>query len=546
MNKKIIILLLIILLIGGFLRFYQLTKYPVHLTIDEVAVGYNSYSILKTLKDEHGAFLPLAFKSTGDWKPPILIYFLIPSIALLGLNELTLRLPIALIGVLTILLVFFLIRKISKNDILALFTSFSLAISPWHIQFSRATFEAVLALFFLILGVYLFLEALAKKRTLILFFSLFSFLLSVYTYHAERIFVPIFILFLFWIYKIELVRFKKGLLIVIILLIPFVLPFVLKLFSPEIQTRAKMTFLSQDIEISSELHRPEEKLSLGEKIFDNNFLILFNFWLKRYFNYWDPNFIFLRGMKLTLPGSSDVGLFHFFETPFFILGLIYFVFKKQFWNSRERKLIFVWLLLGPFPASLANNDQHALRSLTTIPVPHLLVGLGLFLVWEKLRLNKINRTIGTIIFIFIVFLSLLYYCDLYYIHHPIHFSEYYDYGYKEISLYVWEHQKEYQKIIVDYNFGSLGPYITGVPHLYILFYGKYDPYLYQKRPDKNSNNFANFEFRPIYYPKDRFEKNTLLVGTPWSIPLGDVKEEQVLKRVYFKNGNLGFLVVKTE
>jgi len=68
MKNKLISLFLII---GIILRFWQLTKYPVSLSMDETAIGYNAYSILKTGKDEWGEFLPLAFKSVGDYKPPV-------------------------------------------------------------------------------------------------------------------------------------------------------------------------------------------------------------------------------------------------------------------------------------------------------------------------------------------------------------------------------------------------------------------------------------------------------------------------------------------
>jgi len=147
--------------------------------------------------------------------------------------------------------------------------------------------------------------------------------------------------------------------------------------------------------------------------------------------------------------------------------------------------------------------------------------------------------------VLMIIFSLFYYFDLYYIHHPFQFSEYYDYGYKEMSLFAWENRSKFDRIIVDYNFGSLGPYLTGVPHLYMLFYGKYDPASYQSRPNIDSNDFANFSFRPINWREDSKLKNTLFIGSPWSLSLDGVKEEQILKKVYFKNGNLGFLAVKS-
>jgi len=544
-NKLLFLGLFFILLISGVLRFWNLSEYPIHLTIDEVAIGYNAYSILKTGRDEHGSFLPLAFKSTGDWKPPVLVYLMVPSVALFGLNEFGVRFPMALVGTITPFVVFLLIKKLSNNLLLSFLTAFSLAISPWHIHYSRASFEAVVALFFLLLGTLFFLEGKEGRKGLFLL-SIIFLVLSMYAYHAERIFTPIFFLMLVFLYRKEVFSLGKNLILFLGIGFLFFLPLLLMMLDPRGQTRAKMTFISQDIEISRELHLPEEKLSLTQKILDNNLLILGNFWIKRYLNYWDPRFIFFKGMKLTLPDCPDIGILHLFEIPFFIVGVLVFFFgKEKFISAAGKKLIIFWLLLGPFPASLANNDQHTLRSLTTIPAFQFLIGVGLYFVWEKWVKNSIVRKIlaGAIMFLMFIF-SLFYYFDLYYIHHPFQFSEYYDYGYKEMSLFAWENQTKFERIIVDYNFGSLGPYLTGVPHLYILFYGKYDPASYQNRPNLNSNDFANFYFRPINWREDSNLKNTLFIGSPWSLPLDGIKEEQILKKVYFKNGNLGFLAVK--
>ena len=46
MTKQRILFWVIILVIIFFTRFYRLTEYPPHLTIDEVSIGYNAFSIL--------------------------------------------------------------------------------------------------------------------------------------------------------------------------------------------------------------------------------------------------------------------------------------------------------------------------------------------------------------------------------------------------------------------------------------------------------------------------------------------------------------------
>src|SRR3989339_1684391 len=85
------ILLIIISLLSIGLFFYKLTSSPPCLNADEATNAYDAYSILKTGKDQYGNFLPLRFKSFGDYKLPLLTYLAIPFIKVFGLNELGIR-----------------------------------------------------------------------------------------------------------------------------------------------------------------------------------------------------------------------------------------------------------------------------------------------------------------------------------------------------------------------------------------------------------------------------------------------------------------------
>src|SRR3989344_9550426 len=172
-NLHLKFLLAGIVLLAFILRFYNLETNPPGLYWDEVSNGYNAYSVLKTAKDEYGVFLPTVFRSYDDYKPPVYIYAVVPSIAVFGLNEFAVRFPSAAGGVLTVFLVYLVTKKFFRNVKLALFASFFLAISPWHIQFSRGGFEANFMIFLTILGLYLFLHS--KEKFYLLILSAISF-----------------------------------------------------------------------------------------------------------------------------------------------------------------------------------------------------------------------------------------------------------------------------------------------------------------------------------------------------------------------------------
>jgi len=172
-----LILLGIVILIAAILRFWQLGKVPASPDWDEAATGYNAYSILRTGKDEFGSFLPLSFRSFNDYKPPLYVYLTVPSIRIFGLSLWAVRLPSAIFGVLAVLGTYFLVVLLIQHakdtsgdesailgltrdvlDALPIAAAFCLAISPWHIQFSRVAFEANIGLTLNIWAAYFFLR----------------------------------------------------------------------------------------------------------------------------------------------------------------------------------------------------------------------------------------------------------------------------------------------------------------------------------------------------------------------------------------------------
>src|SRR3989344_4624267 len=198
MKHKTILLLSFIVLIAGLLRFFKLGEIPPSLTWDEVAWGYNAYSLGIDGKDEFGKFLPLSYlESFGDFKPPLYAYLTVLPVKLFGLTEFAVRFSSAFFGILTVVISYFLVKEIfyysktkNKSTMYALSTSFLLAISPWHINLSRAAFEANVASFFICAGIWLLLLSFRKGGIYFLISSI-SLVASLYTFNTARIFVPL-------------------------------------------------------------------------------------------------------------------------------------------------------------------------------------------------------------------------------------------------------------------------------------------------------------------------------------------------------------------
>src|SRR3990167_8309110 len=129
-NKIFIVFVLsIIVFVGIVTRFYKLGQAPAGLYLDEAAQGYSAYSILKTGKDEFGKAFPVVFRSFTDFKTPVYIYLIAPLIPIFGLTKFTVRFPSFFFSILTIPLLYFLIRKLSAPPAVAIISALMLAIS---------------------------------------------------------------------------------------------------------------------------------------------------------------------------------------------------------------------------------------------------------------------------------------------------------------------------------------------------------------------------------------------------------------------------------
>lgn len=538
MNKKITIFLIVstLTLFGGFLRFYDITTNPISLNIDEISYGYSAYSILKTARDENGVFMPLTFQSTGDYKSPVLIYSLIPSIAVFGLNEFSVRFTTVLAGVLSIPIFFMLLKSLMKNVQIALIGTILLTISPWHIYYSRFASEALFSTFFLMLGMWFFLKMFDGGKIWAIGTSIFL-TSSMYTYHSQRLFIPIFLFFTLATYFKKLRSIRSNIWIFILITFILVSPLLyLTLFGPA-KTRAGMVFIAQDIDYTRYVILDHIQ-RFGEQF------LLFFFWIKRYLNYFQPDFLFFNGLSMTLPGTLGLGVLYLFELPWLILGIVKMI-KNKLHNMG---IIILWILLGIVPASLANNDQSSVRSLLVLPALLTIVAIGAEnFISEIFSMKNLKIKIASMFMccLFIV-IFLIQAFLVFAVHFPKQRGEAFMEGTKQTVEYALAHKDKYKEIVFDPYRGIEGPYIVSIPHMYVLFYSKYDPAIYQKenkiRPD-GSFGFDKFTIRKIDWRIDRSKKDTLFVGSPWSLPEKDLQEAEILKRIYLSSGNLAFLIV---
>lgn len=537
-------------------RFIFLGSFPPWINIDEVAIGYNAFSILETGRDEWGNFLPATFKSVGDYKTPFLIYLTAPFMKVFGLNEYTLRLPSAIFSTAAIVLLFILGRKYlfsSGKKPLAILLAFLAALSPWYIFYSRFGYEVVLAVPFIILNVY-FLYRFKEKPDLFSEWGIFlSAFLAAITYNTAKLFIPLLdtavLLYLFpkVISTIKKEFSIRRLLFLTAIFIQAVLIFwYLKnhVFGPG-ANRAAMVFITRDYEFFRILEPDAVRGILGKL---GGILVLVGFWFKRYLEYFSPNFYISTGLDIVMAGQPGMGVVYPIEFFLFVAGLIA-LFKNKLVKiffidpSFTRFVIVAWILLGFLPASLANNSQQSLRSLIVFPAVYIVICLGLVTTFEVVK-KSIKKIL--IILLAVSYLTgITRFADIFLVHFPYQMSEYRGYAWKDTALYVLANADKYDTVYVDPRLGTQGPYIVSTPHLYFLFYDKFDPAVFQASPEVKAgrSSFKNFKFEYIDWNGYDHSKNNLYVASPWSFPMKEIKPSQIKHTVKFLNGQVGLLAI---
>ena len=513
--KKTFLILAIIVGLALFLRLYKVTQIPPSLSWDEVSIGYNAYSILKTGRDEHGRFMPLdAFVAYGDYKPVLPVYLTVPFVALFGLNELAVRLPSVIAGTLTVFLTYFLVQELLKSSRLvpyiSLLTSFLLAISPWHMQLSRAGFEANIALMFVVLGVWLVLKA--RDNPKIFLFSWLPFVASIYTFNSARYFVPLLGLALLVFCRKEINKHIKPFVSGVVLAVVFLLPILPYLLSPAARLRFAEVNIFTDLSI---VKTANERIAADgntwwSKLLHNRRIGYARSYLLHLFDNVEPWFLFIRGDGNPKFSLQDVGQLYVVEIPFLLLGIYWLL-------ARERRvawLLLAWAIGALLPAATARETPHALRIENSLPVWQIIIAYGIVSACQSISVSKKKFLIAVVTLLYVS--NFAYYWHNYYNHYAKEYSGEWQWGYREAIRYIAPLKDQYQKVVLTENIGR--------PHTYIAFYERIDPQEY-RRTINGAFDTAGF-YNPYGLGKYRFvrqgvgelESGTLYILEPGYVP----------------------------
>jgi 4-amino-4-deoxy-L-arabinose transferase-like glycosyltransferase len=345
--------IIILTIISALLIFYRFVNIPTNLAFDEVEFAKLALSL------QNKPYAPYSTLATGH--STLYFYILSASLKLFGINTFALRLPAAIFGILSVLIFYFIIKKINKDSLFPFLLAVIFLTSRWFLNFSRFSFEATFLLFLELTAIYFFIKHKVSNRWLILS-GIFAGL-AYNSYTPGRIFFLLPLVFLFFQLINPNIR-NKLIKNLFLFLIPFII----------VITPLTSYFIhNQDSRIDKLFFWKNHEMTINEKIngtAENVKSITLMFFSKGDLN-----------GKHNYPGKPALNPI---LAILFIVGLIMAI---KNWKNAYNLFAISYLLLSIFP-SLAIypwENPNMLRTFTVIPSVVYFIGLAIFEIMKKIK-----------------------------------------------------------------------------------------------------------------------------------------------------------------
>jgi 4-amino-4-deoxy-L-arabinose transferase-like glycosyltransferase len=337
------------------LRLYQIGQAPPGPHFDEASATFDA---LDVLSGRHTVF---SLRPYG--REMLFVYLAAPLVALLGPTRLAIRMPTAIVGILTVLTVFLLVRELLVDEDkrraqwTALLAALFLALSFWHVALNHLSFRANYVPLTETLCFYFFWRAVRTDRLWTYLLSGVFLGLGLHTYIAAR-FVPVVLVVFFalllptqWGRRVIILRWRRWLLLAIVALLVFAPLLIFFVANPEyFMMRAGGVSV-----FNPQLHQGDLLGLLKRSVLGN--LGLFGF-------KGDPNWVF------NIPGRPGLDPV---QAVLLWLGLLLCLVR---WRRPRYLFLLAWWLVMLLPSILAPDPiPHSLRAIGTLPVTCILSAL---------------------------------------------------------------------------------------------------------------------------------------------------------------------------
>lgn len=399
--------MLVIIAIAGFFRLWQLENIPQGIYPDE-AMNAND-----ALTSPGKIFYPNNNGREGLW-----INLIALSFSIFGISVWSFKIVPAIAGILTVIGLYLAAKEIFRNEkgrkAIALLASFFLAISFWHVNFSRIGFRAILVPLVMTFAFYFLLKGFRTGRFWYFVAAGIIFGLGFHTYISFRLAVLL-LPIIFLIYFKQREFFAKSTVFLIFVFITALPIGIYFLQNPEffISRAGGISVFSQDNPVLEFAKSLVTHLAMFNFLGDGN-------WRHNLADspqlFWPVGILFLIGITASL---------------------------KKALSSAIYILPSAWLFIMLLPGALSYEGiPHALRTIGAIPPAYILAGLGGWRVYEFISKKVSNKKL------------LLMWCAL------LLFSL----AYAQFAKYfvIWAQRPEV-KDAFNINYNEMGYYLNSLP-----------------------------------------------------------------------------------
>lgn len=407
--------LVAILLLAVFIRLVYLGSLPLGFHEDEVLVGYVGRFILEHGFDLYRNPWPMwYFDKFGDFYIIGPFYLSGLSTYIFGITEFAVRFPAAILGGLSVLPLYGFVQQLFRNKKMALLSALFLAISPWHIVFSRSSSEGILGSAICLCAIYFMIRSIRHHSYISLGVGLSCFLLTYWVYHPFRVYTPAFLLFTLYFFfrSIQTYRFRVMMIISIVL---FALMTLWIMSTPWGKGRLQQTSIFGDgsgvsIRIQELIYDAGNNNIMTARVLHNKVVGYGREFVRQYTRYISPTYLFVDGWGEKFY-MREQGMFYFTHL-LYLIGFVWYLSSAiRSASQRDAHIYFLCLLIfSLIPPSMTfinspNMNRAAMFGVLMIPI---------FAQGAVMLLDH-HRRISILLFVFLAF-EFVYFCFSYRLH----------------------------------------------------------------------------------------------------------------------------------
>jgi len=357
---------------------------------DESAILLNARFIAQSGRDEWQQFLPLTFRSFGDFKLPGYIYVTSFLGSIFGFSLLTVRLFSFLAGIGNIVVLYLLGKRLFSPSV-GWWSALFLVLSPWSWHYGSIGFEANVGLFFFLCALLFSLtKPLTGKASLAIIACLFF---GGLTYNSPLLLSPLIVATVVIYQGVktrEAQSLLSGLAATVMCLVLLTLPATLQ--------KGGISVFSDPTLLSIYPAYRASFSGLLQTLFGNKYVFFSQEVMNHFFQSFSWSFLVTQGGSNpwhTIPGAGHL---HFLVPILAATSLGLFFRGLLSVKTRQKSLLVIGLLLGSLaPAIITVDAPHATRSLFFFVMITLFSGVAMSALLRSIQ-NNFSKKMVLLVF----------------------------------------------------------------------------------------------------------------------------------------------------